>query len=138
MELRGDGLFVLLLFTPYAPPCVYAICSTVNVVEADVQPIVAIGDLPHVLGKREWVDVCGVLTEVGDKVSAAWYNCDACGVNACIAWVFTGPALPLAKRNMGQSASMGWIQSWCACSQVCAWVALSGHVEGDHRYSGCL
>lgn len=84
MELVVNGLFGLLLFTLYDLPCVYAICSTVNVVECvDVQPIiVAIGDLPHELGKREWVDVCGVLTEVGDNASAAWQSCDACGANA--------------------------------------------------------
>lgn len=61
-------------------PCMYVTCSTVDVIEMDVRPSVAIGDLPHVLGKHELVDVSGVVAQVGDKVSAAWCIYDALGV----------------------------------------------------------
>ena len=63
--------------------------------------LVAVGDLPMVLGQKEHVDICGVVVAVGDKVRQ---------MHEAGCWVSTGcmAVLFLLISVAGQAHAVGW------------------------------
>lgn len=79
--------------------------------------LVAVADLPKVLGEKEHVDVCGVVVAVGDKVGpihlamCCYQGVDSENMAGCLCW-------PVYFWSCA-CASMQCLRATCACECRC-------------------